>query len=132
MGIGYRGLSGLAVKKINIPNSVESIGDYAFAFMDNLKKIELPDNISKIGKGVFRSCDKLLYIKMPANIEKFNEEVFEEMNKTTIQISSKTKKILPTTRIDCLVPYSELTIICKKNSPAYKYAKKRGCKIKLQ
>lgn len=131
-GIGYRGLSGLAVKKIYIPNSVESIGDYAFAFMDNLKKIELPDNISKIGKGVFRSCDKLSYIKMPANIEKFNEEVFEEMNKATIQISSKAKKIIATTRIDSLVPYSELTIACKKDTPAYKYAKKNGCKIKLQ
>ena len=131
-GIGYCGLAGSSVKNINIPNSVESIGDQAFALMDNIEKIELSNNIQKIGKGVFTSCYKLSYIKMPANIKKFNEEVFEEMNKATIVISSKTKKIVPTTRVDSLVPYSDLTIACKKNSPAYKYAKKNGCKIKLQ
>ena len=46
------------LNSIRIPESVMSIGDYAFR-CTNLKNIIIPNSITNIGKGAFEDCDKL-------------------------------------------------------------------------
>ena len=54
------------------------------------------------------------------------------MSDVKIIVGDNTKIKLTEGNGDSTVMFSEIIIVCKKNSPTYKYAKKRGCKIKLQ
>ncbi len=47
------------LKSINLPSSLEIIGNYAFHFCDSLEKIELGPNTEYLGKGAFYGCDNL-------------------------------------------------------------------------
>lgn len=49
----------LSVTDINIPSSLEEIGDFAFWGMDKLKKVSLTPKIETIGKDAFCNCPKL-------------------------------------------------------------------------
>ena len=44
---------------ISIPNSVTSIGDWAFAWCDGLTSITIPNSVTSIGMGAFDGCTGL-------------------------------------------------------------------------
>ena len=47
---------------ITIPNSVTSIGIYAFSGCSNLTSITIPDSVTKIGNNAFSKCSNLTSI----------------------------------------------------------------------
>ena len=51
------------VKKIILPGSVESVGDFCFAHCINLKEVEMP--VCKTGDGIFTGCRSLEQISLP-------------------------------------------------------------------
>lgn len=53
---------------IILPESVDSIGEYAFGWDKNLKHIEMPSSISYIGEGAFNLCDHLTSLRIPEGI----------------------------------------------------------------
>lgn len=57
------------ISAIVFPESLETIGDYAFNMCSNLTSIELPDNVKRIGMGSFVSCPMLETIKIGKGIE---------------------------------------------------------------
>lgn len=54
--------------KINIPNSVTSIGDYAFYECYALTRINIPDSVTYIGDSAFSGCDSLTSINIPNSV----------------------------------------------------------------
>jgi len=54
--IGHYAFAGTRLTKIIVPNSVNTIGEYAFNDCENLISIVIPDNITNIGKYAFWSC----------------------------------------------------------------------------
>ncbi|MGN0804312.1 MAG: leucine-rich repeat domain-containing protein [Candidatus Coproplasma sp.] len=48
-----------SLKSVTIPDSIISIGSYAFANCSNLTSIEIPDSVTTIGSNVFNSCRAL-------------------------------------------------------------------------
>lgn len=52
------------LKSINIPTSVTSIGDYAFAICFSLKSIEIPASVENIGHLAFYFCTDMEEIKV--------------------------------------------------------------------
>ena len=52
-------LNGEKVTDLVIPNSVSSIGDYAFASCTNLKSVEIPNSVTSIGDDAFYDCYSL-------------------------------------------------------------------------
>ena len=52
-------LNGDEVKELLIPNSVTSIGDYAFRGCTELTSVTIPNSVTSIGGGAFGGCKKL-------------------------------------------------------------------------
>ena len=44
------------ITSIKLPNSLETIGEYAFMFCENLKNIEIPESVKYICENAFNSC----------------------------------------------------------------------------
>ena len=53
---------------ITIPDSVTSIGDYAFYDCTSLTSITIPDSVTRIGTSSFRNCSGLTDISIPGSI----------------------------------------------------------------
>ena len=55
-------------KNTEIPDSVTSIGDYAFSGYSELTSITIPNGVTSIGDYAFRYCSGLTSITIPANV----------------------------------------------------------------
>ena len=53
---------------IILPESVDSIGSYAFAWGNNLKHIEMPSSLRYIGKDAFYFCQQLSSLRVPEGV----------------------------------------------------------------
>ena len=60
----------ISLTNITIPNSVTSIGDYAFNWCSSLTNITIPEGVTSIGRCAFESCSSLTNI----NVEKENSK----------------------------------------------------------
>ena len=67
-----------ALKTINLPNTLTSIGGWAFASCSALSSINLPDSITRIYWGAFSHCSALSSIVLPKSIEVIAWETFRE------------------------------------------------------
>jgi len=67
----------VCITEIDIPESVVSIGDAAFAWCENLAKVSIADSVKRIGKGVFCGCH-ISQIKLPISITAFEEYEYDE------------------------------------------------------
>lgn len=53
-----------SLKRIDVPNTVTEIGDYAFKD-SGLVEVSIPDSVTKIGKGAFMNCRSLTHVVLP-------------------------------------------------------------------
>ena len=56
---------GLGFRSVEIPDSITSIGEYAFADCTALTSIEIPDSVKSIGFGAFENCSNMTSITLP-------------------------------------------------------------------
>ena len=64
------------VTNITIPETVTSIGDYAFINSRALTSITIPSSITSIGNFIFYECESLSEVKLPENILSIGNEAF--------------------------------------------------------
>ncbi len=57
--------NGSLVTDLVIPNSVTSIGNYAFSGCTSLASVTIPDSVTSIGEDVFRGCSSLTSLTLP-------------------------------------------------------------------
>ena len=73
---------------ISIPNSVTSIGDYVFYNCSNINSFLLSENLTSIGKWAFKGCNGLKTLTLP-KIESIGENAFNECkNLSTVTLSN--------------------------------------------
>ena len=60
-------LNGVLITKLEIPNSVTSIGDYAFLGCSSLTSITIPNSVTSIGDRAFSNCSSLTSITVDEN-----------------------------------------------------------------
>ena len=65
-----------SLKSIIIPDSVTSIGDYAFSECNSLKSINIPDSVTRIGYSAFKSCGCLTSINIPPSLTTIENGTF--------------------------------------------------------
>ena len=61
-----------------LPDTVETIGEGAFAWCENLKKIDIPDGTTSIGKSAFAQCESLGRISVPDSVTSIGEKCFQD------------------------------------------------------
>lgn len=88
------------IERVEIINSVKTIGAYAFAGCTSLREINIPDSMKTIGKFAFMQCESLKSITVPDSVTEIEEDAF----------------------FGC----ADLTIRGKKGSEAERYAKEYG------
>ena len=69
----------------NIPDSVEYIGDAAFASCDSLTDITIPEGIRSIGRWAFSYCDQLTAETIPSSVSKIGKPAFGDEESVTIK-----------------------------------------------
>lgn len=61
-----------------IPNTVTSIGDYAFQQCNGLERISIPSSVTRIGRQAFYSCVALGSVKIPSSVTYIGESAFSQ------------------------------------------------------
>ena len=67
-----------SLTSITIPNSVTSIEDWAFCGCSGLTSITIPNSVTSIGDGAFLNCDALKSIRIPKSVTYISEDAFPE------------------------------------------------------
>ena len=65
-----------SLKEIEISNGVTTIGNYAFAYNEKLKEIIIPDSVTDVGDGAFAKCIELESIKISEELSQINQDTF--------------------------------------------------------
>ena len=77
-----------------IPNSVTSIGDWAFEYCISLTSIEIPNSVASIGNYAFSECSSLTSIQIPNSVTSIGNYAFSECSSlTSIQIPNSVTSI---------------------------------------
>ncbi|MCL2675638.1 MAG: leucine-rich repeat domain-containing protein, partial [Firmicutes bacterium] len=79
------------IENITIPNSVTTIGIYAFGLCTALASISIPDGVSAIGGGAFLQCLSLTSLYLPSTITSMGENVFSACDNLTFITTDSTE-----------------------------------------
>ena len=66
--IGSSALGGTAIRTIELPESLETIGCCAFGWCPNLESIRIPSNVWGLDRAVFEQCDNLKEVWLPRSL----------------------------------------------------------------
>ncbi|MBQ7115656.1 MAG: leucine-rich repeat protein [Clostridia bacterium] len=64
------------IKTIKLPDSVETIGNYAFSNCKSLTSINIPDGVTYIGNNAFYNCSKLSSLSIPEGVTYIGNSAF--------------------------------------------------------
>lgn len=102
----------------SIPNSVTTIGEFAFMYCDNLTSVTIPNSVTSIGSGAFYGCSSLTSITIPDSVTSIGVNTFSSCTSLTSVYCRATKP--PTLKhhfwsyasTDCkiYVPYQSLDL----------------------
>ncbi len=74
----FDGCSGLT--SVTIPNSVTSIGDYAFDGCSGLTSVTIPNSVTSIGDVAFYGCSSLTSVTIPNSVTSIGDKAFRFCN----------------------------------------------------
>ena len=70
-------LNGEEVKDLVIPNSVTSIGEWAFYFCSGLTSVTIPNSVTSMGNNAFNNCSGLTSVTIPNSVTSIGNMAFE-------------------------------------------------------
>ena len=77
-----------------IPNSVNSIGNYAFSDCSGLTSVTIPNSVNSIGVGAFSGCSGLTSVTIPNSVNSIGEYAFSGCSGlTSVTIPNSVTKI---------------------------------------
>lgn len=92
--IRQRAFSNTAIKKIDIPDTVEEIGKFVFYNCIHLQSVKMPKKLDKISESMFCGCVSLTDLTLPEQIEKIEDSAFGACeNLKTVTIPEGCKEI---------------------------------------
>ena len=93
---------GNAQTEYTIPNSVTSIGSYAFADCSGLTLVTIPNSVTRIGEGAFAECRSLTSVTIGNSVTSIGKSAFEYCsNLTSVIIPNSVTSIGKYTFLNC-------------------------------
>ena len=100
--IGSSAFSSCPVSKLDLPNTLTTIGWYAFSNCDQLVELNLPDSIVSLGQDAFGHCSSLRTVKLPAHLKVIPESLFSHCNALEqVQMPEDLEEIQRYAFLDC-------------------------------
>lgn len=87
----FSGCNGLT--SVTIGKSVTSIGNYAFSGCSGLARVKIPDSVKSIGDYTFSGCSGLTSITIPDSVKSIGEKAFYKCKLTSIKIPDSVTSI---------------------------------------
>ena len=81
--IGEKAFYPSRLTSVTIPNSVKSIGNYAFYYCDGLTSVTIPNSVTSIGERAFSSCTALTSVTIGNSVTSIGYEVFRDCSSLT-------------------------------------------------
>ncbi|MBQ9795582.1 MAG: leucine-rich repeat domain-containing protein, partial [Clostridia bacterium] len=81
IGIGDFVFQNCAIKNIDLPNTMNEMGNYVFSSCTALESIKIPDSITKIGIQSFINCTNLVTVVLPTQLQSIEENAFSNCGK---------------------------------------------------
>ena len=111
------------IVSVTIPDSVTYIGPEAFYICPALKELHLPKNLKIIGKNAFNYCTSLTSVIIPDGTLHMDRHAFYDCSALeSISIPDSVGFF----GADALHNSPKVSVICSKNSYAWKYATENG------
>ena len=76
----------VALKDVNIPDSVKTLGEFAFANCIALTALTLPDGLTTISDYAFENCTGLKELTIPASVKQMEIHTFEGCSNLTLNV----------------------------------------------
>ena len=73
----------ISFESVTIPNSVTSIGAYAFDYCSNLTSVTIPNSVTDIGVGTFYRCSRLESAMIGSSVKNIGDAAFSYCNNLT-------------------------------------------------
>jgi len=87
---------------VTIPDSVTSIGDYAFYYCKSLTNVTIPDSVTSIGNEAFYACTGLTSITIPDSVTSIGNKAFAYcFSLTSVTIGNSVTSIGDSAFYDC-------------------------------
>ena len=91
---GYAFSSCSSLTSVEIPNSVTSIGDAAFSGCSSLTSVEIPNSVTSIGDDAFSYCSSLTSVELPNSVTSIGEWTFSYCSSlTSVEIPNSVTSI---------------------------------------
>lgn len=108
--IGAYAFAESGITEITLPETVESIGEYAFNQCYHLTSVSIPEKIQVINDYTFSRCSALTSVDIPSSVTSIGERAFEFCKALTeIEIPGSVKNIFPSAFQSC-TNLSKLTL----------------------
>lgn len=92
-----------ALNFVSIPDTVTTIGEFAFAEMVNLEQAQMPDSVTEMGDYAFQNCLSLRTINISSNLKSIGKYTFSNCSgMTEIIIPGTIEKIMDRSFANCI------------------------------
>ena len=110
------------LNEIHLPNSVDEIGRWAFSYCKNIQNVTIPYGVSKINWHTFQDCEALSNIEFLGSITKIDISAFEGCKSLKVISLKNVNEILPSAFEKCT------SLICVENMDKLKYIPSKAFK----
>ena len=96
-------MDGQLLTEVNIPEGVNSIGNYAFYYCTSITNISIPAGVTSIGYYAFSNCTNLTSIAVPAGVTNIDGNAFSNCrNLTDVTLPENITKIKGRVFLGCI------------------------------